>query len=73
MDKKLVLIYFWIICVLIYVWTNLYSYKYGTYTENEKIILKKKVDVVRLPKILYDETTVEKLYNSISLEKEYNK
>lgn len=64
--------YIWIILVFLYTTIAVYDYKYWTYTENEKIVLKKKQDVTRLPKIQYDDKTVEKLFNSISLEKEYN-
>jgi len=72
MDKKLIWIYIWIIIVFIYTGTKLYEYKYWAYTENEKLALKKKLDVVRLPKIIYEEKTVDKLFNSISLKNEYN-
>lgn len=72
MSNKLIWIYIWIFFIFLYSTISIYEYKYWNYTENEKIALKKKLDVTRLPRILYDENTVDKLYNSISLEKEFN-
>jgi hypothetical protein len=73
MDKKLVWIYIWIVFWFLYIWFSVYDYKFWDFTENEVRELKKDLDIQRLPKIDYDEKTIDKLYNSISLEKEYNK
>jgi len=66
-------IYIWIILSFLYIGSSLYDYKYWTFTENEIIDIKKDLNIQRLPKIEYDEDTINKLYNSISLEKEYLK
>ncbi len=72
MDNKMVWIYIWIVISFLYIWFSLYDYKYWDFTENEIRDIKTDTDIQRLPKIIYDEKTVDKLYNSISLEKEYN-
>lgn len=72
MIRKMNLIYLWWLLSLLYMIFFVYDYMYWEFTQNEVTEIKKDMDINRLPKIIYNDETVDKLYDSISLKKEYN-
>lgn len=61
-----------LVIVTIYIVHALVFYFNGDFSENEISDIEKTIDVKRLPKIIYNEDMVDKLYNSISLKNQYN-
>jgi len=57
---------------MVYIAHSWYFYYFWEFSQNEKIDLKKELDIKRLPKIIYNEDDINKLYDSISLKEQYN-